>query len=204
MLLALSFVCGYLIGSVPTAYLLVKKKAGIDIRESGSGNVGGFNAFRVTESKSVGYTVGILDGIKGLTAVLLSGYILSDSFWIKGVALLGSVVGHNYPLWLKFKGGRGLATACGGLFLIGVSYIAIWCTLWVLLYQLWHDILRANIVCTIVTPLLILVLPGSLVYATMVSSATAEQYLLFTGSLSLILLISHRDEVRNILRSKGN
>ena len=201
----LSIVClagGYIVGSLPTAYLVVKQKTGVDIRGSGSGNVGGFNAFQVTNSKSIGYAVGILDGLKGLVAVLLVGYFLGENFWLKSMGLFGSVIGHNYPVWLRFKGGRGLATACGGLFLLGVGYTVIWCTMWVLIYRLKRDILFANVLCILATPLILAGIPDSGIQALMVVSAGNATYLQFSAILSLILLLSHVDIIKNILKSK--
>ena len=102
------FLGGYLIGSIPFAFLLVKRSSKIDIRQAGSGNVGSFNAFLVTRSKTLGVLVGVLDGIKGLVAVLLAGYLVGSLLSIQAFSLFGAIVGHNYPLWLKFKGGGDL------------------------------------------------------------------------------------------------
>ncbi|MEK6565125.1 MAG: glycerol-3-phosphate acyltransferase, partial [Bacteroidota bacterium] len=108
----LHLLAGYLIGSIPTAFLVVKRTAGVDIRQSGSGNVGGYNAFTVTRSKSIGFVVGVLDGVKGLVAVFVAS-LTGEMVSLQMLALFGAVLGHNYPVWLRFKGGRGLATACG-------------------------------------------------------------------------------------------
>ena len=123
----LSFLSGYLVGSFPTGYLLVKRKSNLDITVSGSGNAGAFNASVVTGSKVLGIAVGLIDGLKGAAAVLI-GELLLPGFWGSAVGVLGAVIGHNYPVWLRFKGGRGLATACGGLLLLGPSYVIVWCT----------------------------------------------------------------------------
>jgi glycerol-3-phosphate acyltransferase PlsY len=198
LLYLLSLVGGYCIGSIPTAYLLVRQTAGIDIREAGSGNVGGFNAFVVTNSKAVGFAVGIIDGLKGIATVLLAGLVVGDVFWVKGTAALGAILGHIYSIWLRFKGGRGLATACGSLFLIGVAYIIVWCTLWIVLFRLKRDIIRANILCSIAAPVILFVLPGWMIRAVMVTSAESKEYVLFSLILSLLLLLGHRDELKSL------
>ncbi|MBI4428453.1 MAG: glycerol-3-phosphate acyltransferase [Ignavibacteriales bacterium] len=202
MLYIISLVCGYVIGSLPTAYLVVKQKTGADIRESGSGNVGGFNAFRVTNSKLIGYLVGVLDGLKGLVVVLLVEVFVGEDFWLKAVGLFGSVLGHNYPVWLGFKGGRGLATACGGLFLIGVSYTIVWCSMWMLVYRLKKDILLANVFCVIVTPIILAVIPGTAIQAVMVTTSEASIYVQFSIFLSIILLFSHIDVLKTFIKQK--
>ena len=201
----LSIVClvgGYVLGSLPIAYLVVKQKSGMDIRVSGSGNVGGFNAFQVTNSRLIGYLVGVLDGLKGLVAVLLVGFFVGENFWLKALGLFGSVLGHNYPVWLRFKGGRGLATACGGLFLLGIGYTVIWCTMWVLVYRLKRDILFANVFCILTTPLILVGIPDSGIQALMVVRAENTAYLQFSAILSLILLLGHVDVIKNFLKPK--
>ena len=195
----LDLLAGYLIGSIPTAFLVVKRTAGVDIRQSGSGNVGGFNAFKATSSKSVGYLVGVLDGVKGLAAVFVAG-LTGELVSLQMLALFGAVLGHNYPVWLRFKGGRGLATACGGLFLIGVSYPAVWCTLWVLVYLLRKDILFANVLSLVLTPIILFLMPEVFVSRLMTSSMQPLPYIEYLTVLSLVLLVSHVDAVKSFLK----
>jgi len=201
-MLALSvlyLLAGYLIGSIPTAFLVVKRMSGVDIRQSGSGNVGGYNAFTVTRSKSIGYLVGVLDGVKGLVAVFVAG-LTGEMVSLQMLALFGAVLGHNYPVWLRFKGGRGLATACGGLLLIGVSYPALWCTLWVLLYLLRKDILFANVLSLVLTPIILFLTPEVFASWLMTSSMQPLPYIEYLAVLSLVLLVSHDDAVKSILK----
>lgn len=195
----LHLLAGYLIGSIPTAFLVVKRTAGVDIRQSGSGNVGGYNAFTVTRSKSIGYLVGVLDGVKGLAAVFVAG-LFGEMLLLQMLALFGAVLGHNYPVWLRFKGGRGLATACGGLLLIGVSYPAVWCTLWVLVYLLRKDILFANVLSLVLTPIILFLTPEVFASWLMTSSMQPIPYIEYLAVLSLVLLVSHVDAVKSILK----
>lgn len=195
----LHLLAGYLIGSIPTAFLVVRHTAGVDIRQSGSGNVGGFNAFTVTRSKSIGYLVGVLDGVKGLAVVFVAG-LTGETASLQMLALFGAVLGHNYPVWLRFKGGRGLATACGGLFLIGVSYTAVWCTLWILVYLLRKDILFANVLSLVLTPIILFLTPEVFASQLMTSSMQPLPYMEYLAVLSLVLLVSHLDAVKNFLK----
>ncbi len=199
VLSVLHLLAGYLIGSIPTAFLVVRRTAGVDIRQSGSGNVGGFNAFTVTRSKSIGYLVGVLDGVKGLAAVFVAG-LTGEMVSLQMLALFGAVLGHNYPVWLRFKGGRGLATACGGLFLIGLSYTAVWCMLWFLVYLLRKDILFANILSIVLTPIILFLTPEVFASQLMTSSMQPLPYIEYSAALSLILLLSHFDAVKNFLK----
>jgi glycerol-3-phosphate acyltransferase PlsY len=108
----------YLVGAVPFAYLVTKAVRGIDIREVGSGNVGATNVGRALGRKW-GILVFALDVLKGflptLCALLLHGCRIGEPALPLGVALTGfaAVAGHNWPVFLKFKGGKGMATSCG-------------------------------------------------------------------------------------------
>jgi len=112
--------CAYLLGSIPTAYLFGKMTKGIDIREHGSGNVGATNAFRVL-GKSIGTVVLLLDIAKGVLAVTLIGDLFALGAVEQRVLLaIAAVCGHNWTVFLQFKGGKGIATSLGVL--IGLTF----------------------------------------------------------------------------------
>jgi len=116
----MALVCAYLLGSVPTAYLFGKMIKGIDIREHGSGNVGATNAFRVL-GKEIGTIVLLLDIAKGVLAVSLIGDMFSAGAVEQRVLLaVAAVCGHNWTVFLRFKGGKGIATSLGVL--IGLTF----------------------------------------------------------------------------------
>ncbi|HEX9614466.1 MAG TPA: glycerol-3-phosphate acyltransferase [Bacteroidota bacterium] len=198
-----SILGGYLVGSIPTGYLLVRLRYRVDLRSSGSGNVGALNVRVVSGSKSLGITVGILDGLKGL-AVVLASWAISDPFWVSGAALLAAVIGHNYPVWLKFKGGRGLATACGGLFAIGIGYTIVWCTLWSVLKWQRQSILRSNVIATAVTPAVLFLLPAQSLSALMLIPASAAEFRILSMCLSVLLLVSHIDVFKEAQQEVGS
>ncbi len=184
---------GYLIGSLPTAFLLVRSRNGIDIRNAGSGNVGAFNAFEVTNSRVNGVIVGIVDALKGFVVAGTCAWLLKLTFDLQATAFLGAVLGHNWPVWLRFKGGRGLATAAGGLFAIGTMYTLIWCCLWFVVYRFRRDIHTANVAAIIAAPLILLAVPAGWVDSMMVVDAPARSFQLLAFILSGVLLISHWD-----------
>lgn len=101
----------YLIGSIPFAYLLARRLRGIDVRRVGSGNVGAANVFRTTGAAG-GLVVLMLDMAKGLTAVMLVRRLDADPVGM-AAAGLAAIIGHIYPVWIGFRGGKGVATACG-------------------------------------------------------------------------------------------
>jgi glycerol-3-phosphate acyltransferase PlsY len=133
MMWLLIFALCYLIGSIPSGYLVARAKR-IDIRQHGSRNIGAANVARVM-GKNWGYLVGVCDFLKGFLAVklglVLASYFLFSTVLGGVVAAIASVLGHNYPVWLRFKGGKGVATSGGavlGLFppLIFFSAGAVW------------------------------------------------------------------------------
>ena len=128
-------IIAYLIGSIPFGYLIVRKKVGADIRETGSGGTGATNVSR-RAGKSAGVFTLVLDALKGAVAVewarILAGPSLSSE-WIVTAAAIAVIVGHIFPVWLSFRGGKGVATGVG-VFLIlapialacaGVLFVAI-------------------------------------------------------------------------------
>ncbi len=201
ILYVLSGLSGYVLGSFPTAYLFLKARSKVDITKSGSGNVGAYNAGVVTGSKRIGIIVGVTDGLKGLAAVLVASFWMND-FWSLSAGLLGAVLGHNYSVWLKFKGGRGLATACGAFFAVGLSYTLVWCTLWAVLKWQRQSVLTSNVIAIIATPVILFAMPSAFLEGLMITNAGADAFRLLALFLSLLLLVSHRDVVREHQEAK--
>ena len=129
----LALVTGYLLGSIPFGLLLTRLAGKGDIREIGSGNIGATNVLR-TGSKGLAAATLLLDAIKGAVAV-----VLAQRFWPDAVnfAAAGALIGHLYPVWLKFKGGKGVATMLGILLPLlpfaGLVYALAWVGLLIVL-----------------------------------------------------------------------
>ncbi|MFZ1978373.1 MAG: glycerol-3-phosphate acyltransferase [Bacteroidota bacterium] len=199
------FFDGYLVGSIPTAYLIVLFKWERDVRKAGSGKVGAFNAYNVSQSKSTGIIVGVLDGLKGFLVALAVGQVFGYGFWLQAVALLGTIIGHNYPIWLRFRGGRGLAPAAGGLCAIGISYTLVWSAVWYAAFRSSKQIIPANLTAIIASPFILLILPGKWLEFLMIRNISAGQYRLFAFLISAVHLLSHGDEIRyRIVLQKGH
>ena len=156
-LMILLCVLAYLLGSVPTAYLFGKWKKGIDIRQYGSGNVGATNAFRVL-GKLPGVLVLVIDVTKGVLAVsLLPQFVKAvvpfDSSWI--VAILGmlAIAGHIWTPFLKFQGGKGVATSLGVFMAMDPFSTLIALTVWILVLALFRYVSVSSITAAITLPI---------------------------------------------------
>lgn len=116
-------IVAYLLGSIPFGYLMVRLRGGGDVREIGSGGTGATNVSR-RAGKVAGLLTLILDAAKGALAVLVAGVALSGQRatinvrWVVAATAVAAIVGHIFPVWLKFRGGKGVATAAGALFMI--------------------------------------------------------------------------------------
>jgi glycerol-3-phosphate acyltransferase PlsY len=151
----------YLLGSIPFGYL-AGRLIGIDIRQAGSGNVGATNVVRVL-GKRFGYPVFALDFLKGFGAVKISMLMASgrpewDTPEIFGIlAAISSVLGHLYPPWLKFKGGKGVATSAGALLALTPTATLIGVAIWIIVFWLTRYVSLASIIAAVLLPIVILV-----------------------------------------------
>ena len=116
-------IVAYLLGSIPFGYLIVRGKSGADIRETGSGGTGATNVSR-RAGKAAGVLTLILDAAKGCAAVLIAKTLTGDD-WVIAAAAIAALVGHIFPVWLGFRGGKGVATGVG-IFLV-LAPIALLC-----------------------------------------------------------------------------
>jgi glycerol-3-phosphate acyltransferase PlsY len=173
--LAAVVIGSYLLGSIPFGYL-AGRIAGIDIRKCGSGNVGATNVTR-SLGKSYGYAVFAADSLKGFAAVRMAiliaapaqpEWISSEMFGI--VAAVSSVLGHSFPVWLRFKGGKGVATSAGALFGLAPVAALVGVAIWGLTFLLTRYVSVASVIAAAALPPIILLttwlshVPGSTLF----------------------------------------
>lgn len=191
----LVFVLCYIIGSFPTAYLLVKAAFGKDVTREGSGNVGTLNSFQVSKSKWVGVVVLLTDLFKGLLPVYIMLYVMNLPY---STAMLGAcalILGHNYPVWLKFKGGRGLATGAGIFMIVNYYILAGWLVVWAAVFAFKRDVLVANTAATFSLPLIVVLinfLPWMVVGGGL-NGFTVTYFTVFSLVITLIILLRHTE-----------
>ncbi len=199
----ISAIIGYSLGSIPTAYLLLKKFRGIDITKSGTGNVGAMNSYEVSNSKLLGILVFLIDALKGLLTVYVPLLIFSVSFIYPAVALIFALISHCYNPWIKFKGGRGLATALGGSLLIFPFLPITWLLMWLLTYLLKKDIIFSNIFANILSLLLVFSTIKIAIKYTFPNPYSYSELILFTTALLSIIFVKHIDPMLGLFHEKN-
>lgn len=153
-------VVGYLLGSCPNG-LLICNALGVDIRNQGSGNIGATNVLRVV-GKKWGYIVFALDALKGLLAVLLAYWVAkvsstgaSEAALFGIIAGLACILGHTFPVWLRFRGGKGVATSAGVLLgLMPIAVVSVF-LVWLVFFQVSRYVSLASIAAAISLPILV-------------------------------------------------
>lgn len=179
----------YVLGSIPFGFLLVRSTEGRDIRTMGSGNIGATNVFR--RSRWAGILTLILDAGKGYLAVVLAGWISGSLDW-QGIAALCAILGHIFTVWLRFKGGKGVATGCGAY--LALSPIAVLTTLgvFVLALLVTRYISAASIAATALFPL------WAYLYGYPAS------VLLWAALGGLLIIVKHQANIRRLLSGTEN
>jgi glycerol-3-phosphate acyltransferase PlsY len=182
---ALALAVGYLLGSIPFGLLLTRLAGKGDIRDIGSGNIGATNVLR-TGSKGLAAATLVLDAVKGAVAVLIA-----QRFWPEAVnfAAIGALVGHLYPVWLRFQGGKGVATLLGILAPLFWQAAAVYVIVWIGLLL----VLRISSVAGM-----------SAAASAPITAALLGETALFPMLLGFGLLIiwKHRENIRRLLKGE--
>jgi acyl phosphate:glycerol-3-phosphate acyltransferase len=199
--LLISSACGaFLVGSFPTAWLLIRRHSGKDIRREGSGNVGALNAFEVSRSRGVGIAVLVIDLAKGALVMVAVLVLAGDQATIAGIAMISVVAGHNYSPWLGFAGGRGLATAAGAALCYNPMFLAAWGGVWLVTFALSRRVHVGNIAATLLAPLVLLPFPAATVRAGLFTFHTYFEPFAMACLLCGLIFLRHIDPLRDLLR----
>ncbi len=185
--LALAAIAGYLLGSVPWGLVLTRLAGLGDIREIGSGNIGATNVLR-TGNKFLALLTLILDVSKGGAAAWAAMELAPQTIAIEAGLIAGftAVLGHNFPVWLGFKGGKGVATTLGVLLVAAFPVGALTCATWLLV----AGTLRYSSLAAMAA------LGAAPVYAWWLLD---ERYAVMAGGLAILSIIRHRANVRRLL-----
>lgn len=198
-------VIAYLIGSINFSIILSKKMAGFDIREKGSGNAGTTNMLRSVGKKAALITL-ICDILKGVVSILiavLAGKIIKnlDNALLVQLAGIFVIIGHTFPIFFKFKGGKGIATALGVLLMINWQ-IGLICLIFALvLMALTKMVSVGSIAAAILFPILVAFIDQNYIVPT---SNSNWSYLVFSIIVALLVIFNHRANVQRILNGTEN
>ena len=174
-------IASYLMGSIPFGLILTKLFLKKDIREIGSGNIGATNALR-TGNKPIGYSTLILDIAKAIIPVIYVKFNYPDIIYI---ASLCAFLGHVFPIWLKFKGGKGVATYVGILFSINIILGLIFVVFWVFIFLLSKYSSLSSIIASISVPIYILT-TGQINDA------------IFFAIMFILIFFTHRENIKRL------
>jgi glycerol-3-phosphate acyltransferase PlsY len=157
MLRVVVILAAYFLGSIPFGYLIVRIRSGADVRETGSGGTGATNVSR-RAGKAAGVVTLVLDAVKGAAAVVLASWLLGTHYAINGlvaVAAVVAIVGHCFPLWLGFHGGKGVATGVGSFLVLAPLAVAGAAVLFLLVVVLTRYVSLGSIIAAAAIPVFV-------------------------------------------------
>lgn len=185
----------YFIGSLPTGYLVARIFRGVDIRTVGSGSIGATNVRRLM-GQGWAVFVTLVDMLKGALALLLTVESASSDPWLLSLSALAAVLGHNYPVWLRFRGGKGVATTYGTMFFIWPynSFAIV-----LMSGALWYAVMTSTRYVSLASMVSLLALPA---FFWMLDAPLP--FILLALLLALLAIFRHRSNVSRLLEGREN
>ena len=179
-ILVLGIIC-YLIGSIPFGYILTKVFLKKDIRDIGSGNIGATNALR-TGNKTIGYTTLFFDIIKAVIPIIYIKFNFTELLYIASLCIF---LGHVFPIWLKFKGGKGVATYVGILFALNIYFGLVFIVSWFITFALFKFSSLSSLVASISIPIYLLIL-------------SKFDHVFFFTIMFILVFFTHRENIKRL------
>jgi len=177
----------YLLGSIPFGYLLVRLFHGKDVRRTGSGNIGATNVART--SPGLGAITLLLDASKGIAAVLITRMLFPNNAVLAALAGFMAVAGHVFPVWLRFRGGKGVATGFGSFVVLVPKTVLIMIAIFLAIFFAFRYISLASILTVALFPLV----------AWFVDPDPHPQTIVFLAAASILIISKHQANIRRLL-----
>lgn len=179
---------GYFLGSIPFGYLLVRSFRGTDVRTTGSGNIGATNVARM--SPALGFVTLLLDAMKGVGAVLIASVLFPGQTMLPFVAGFAAVAGHIFPVWLRFKGGKGVATGLGSFLLLTPKGIVLALAVFLLVLVIFRLVALGSIVASASLP----------VSAFLLREGERPTGIAMLSASALLIIVRHHQNIARMLR----
>ena len=179
-ILIVGIIC-YLIGSIPFGYILTKIFLKKDIRDIGSGNIGATNALR-TGNKTIGYATLFFDIVKAVIPIIYIKFNFTELLYIASLCIF---LGHVFPIWLKFKGGKGVATYVGILFALNIYFGLVFIVSWFITFALFKFSSLSSLVASISIPIYLLIL-------------SKFDHVFFFTIMFILVFFTHRENIKRL------
>ncbi len=195
-------IIAYLIGSINFSVIISKKMAGFDVREKGSGNAGTTNMLRSVGKKAAALTL-LCDILKGVVAILIAIFVGKvipnlDKALLVQLAAISVVIGHTFPIFFQFKGGKGVATSLGVLLMVNWQIGLICLVFAIILIVLTQMVSLGAVSAAILYPVLVMFIH------TNYTVSEGSNYLIFAIILAILVVFNHRTNIKRLLEGKEN
>ena len=194
MSLPLILIIAYLLGSLPFGLILAKLFGGRDVRKAGSGNIGATNVLRVV-GPLAGILTLLLDAAKGWSAVSLAGRVTHEQTTVMVLAGFLAMIGHCFPVWLGFRGGKGVATAAGVFLALCPSAFLAALVLFIVVVSFWRYVSLASLAAAAALPLLVYLLWAP-------RFAPPESVTLGSLAIAALVIVQHRGNINRLARGE--
>lgn len=196
MRLLIVIVVAYLIGSIPFGYLIVRHKVGDDIRETGSGGTGATNVSR-RAGKAAGVFTLVLDALKGVLAIFVAQIIIGEGGpsidWLTATAAIAAIAGHIFPVWLRFRGGKGVATGVGVFLMLAPIALFVAAILFVVVVWITKYVSLGSMVAAAMIPLFVFM---DMIFIKPISNL--QPLLVAAVAGAMLIIFAHRGNIRRL------